>query len=252
MTIRSLQSSFYIRHSTFVITLCFLFGFLLSSASAAVTFAHRWHWYDGAAGHSVELLPDQGYLVAGETQIDPVHNGVVVLRADSLGDTTSVRQLPDYDPGSGLLCRLADSGYVVVGTRNSYHVLVTKYTADGDSVWAWLSGYTGLVSLVIPTFDSGCVVAGRLPDTGVSFGMTRLTADGHESWVHRYREPRVHSSFARGAAQTRDSGFILCGDCSDYEGPYLRLVRTDANGDTLWTRLYTQPSGPPPAGKFSV
>ncbi len=216
----------------------------LSVSSASVTFARRWHWFDGAVGHSVELRPNQGYLVSGEAQLDSVHSGVVVLCADSLGDTTAVRQYPDYDPGGGLLCRLADSGYVVVGTRNSYHILVTKYNAAGDSVWAWLSPFTGLVSAVIPTFDHGCLIAGRLPDTGVSFGMTKLTADGQESWVRSYRDPRVHGSFARGVAQTRDSGFILCGDCYDYEGPYLRLVRTRPNGDTLWTRLDTSMSGP--------
>ena len=241
MTIHGPRSSLRIRHATFVILLCCL---SLSSASWAVTFARRWHWFGGTAGHSVELLPDQGYLVSGETQIDSVHSGVVVLCTDSLGDTTLVRQYRDYDPASGLLCRLADSGYVVVGTRNSYHILVTKYNAAGDSVWAWLSPFTGLVSAVIPTFDHGCLIAGRLPDTGVSFGMTRLTADGQESWVRSYRDPRVHGSFARGVAQTRDSGFILCGDCYDYEGPYLRLVRTRPNGDTLWTRLDTSMSGP--------
>ena len=209
-----------------------------------MTFAHRWHWFNGTGGHSVELLPGHGYLVAGETQLDSIHNGVVVFRADSLGDTTSVRQFSGYDPGSGMLCRVADSGYVVVGTRNSYHILVTKYTANGDSTWAWLSAYAGEVSTVIPTFDGGCLVAGRLPDTGVSFGMVKLAANGQESWVHSYPDPRVHGSFARGVAQTRDSGFIMCGDCYDYEGPYLRLVRTNPNGDTLWTRIYTQPSGP--------
>ena len=76
-----------------MVLLCALCG--LSASSASATFARRWHWYDGAAGHSVELLPDQGYLVAGEIRIDMVHNGVVVLCADSLGDTTMVRQFPD-------------------------------------------------------------------------------------------------------------------------------------------------------------
>jgi len=212
--------------------------------SNAATFARRWHWFEGASGHSVELLPDQGYLVSGETQLDSIHSGVVLLRTDSLGDTTMVRQFPDYEAGSGLLCRLADSGYVVVGTRNAYHILVTKYDAADDSAWAWLSPYTGLVSAVIPTFDRGCLVVGRLPDTGASFGMAKLTAGGQESWVRSYRDPRVYGSFARGVVQTRDSGFVLCGDCYDYFGPYLRLVRTNPDGDTLWTRLNTQLSGP--------
>jgi hypothetical protein len=192
----------------------------------------------------VELLPDQGYLVSGETQIDSVHNGMVVLCADSLGDTTMVRQFSDYDPGSGLLCRTADSGCVVVGTRASSHIAVSKYAANGDPLWDWLSPFVGPVSAAIPTFDSGCVIVGRIPDSLSSFGMVKATAGISGSWMRSYPDPRIYGSFARGVAQTRDSGFILCGDCFAYEGTYLRLVRTNANGDTLWTRLDTCVSGP--------
>jgi hypothetical protein len=45
-------------------------------------------------------------------------------------------------------------------------------------------------------------------------------------------------------AETRDSGFILCGDVIDYLESYVRLVRTDAAGETLWTHLYSGPVGP--------
>jgi hypothetical protein len=207
-----------------------------------VTFARRWHWFEGAAGHSVELLPDQSYLVSGETQIDSVNDGMVVLRADSLGDTTTVSQFSGYDAGSGLLCRTADSGYVVVGTR-AFQVTVSKYAANGGGLWTWGSPYAGLVSAVIPTFDSACLIVGRIPDSLGNFGMVKATAGVTGSWMCYYLDARIMGSFARGAAQTRDSGFILCGDCYDYEGPYLRLLRTDANGDTLWNRLYTWTSG---------
>jgi hypothetical protein len=54
----------------------------------------------------------------------------------------------------------------------------------------------------------------------------------------------VFASLVRGAAQTRDGGYILCGDAYDYLGSYLRLVRTNAAGETLWTRLFSGPVGP--------
>jgi hypothetical protein len=214
-----------------------------SRLPAQPTFARQFRWLAGTAGRGLECLPDGSYLVSGETTSDSFQTGVVVFRASAFGDTAGVRLMPGYEPGSGMLCRLTDNGYAVSGNRNTLQLTVSKFTAGGDSVWSWNSPYTGPVSGIVPAFDGGSLVYGRIPDTGASFGIVRLTPTGTESWHRYYRDPRIHGSWARGAAQTRDSGFILCGDCSDYQGPYLRLVRTNAIGDTLWTRIHADVSG---------
>jgi hypothetical protein len=75
-------------------------------------------------------------------------------------------------------------------------------------------------------------------------GLIKLDSAGHEEWNHGYDDPRVQGSTANGVAETRDSGFILCGDVTDYIEAYVRLVRTNSAGETLWTRLFSGPFGP--------
>jgi hypothetical protein len=78
----------------------------------------------------------------------------------------------------------------------------------------------------------------------LDMGLIKLDSAGHEEWNHGYDDPHVQGSTAYGVAETRDSGFILCGDATDYIGSFVRLVRTNAAGDTLWTQLMSGPVGP--------
>jgi hypothetical protein len=217
---------------------------LAGSSSAAVTFERRWQWYQETIGRGVELGPGGGYVVSGGTWIEGSRYGIVLLRVDSLGDTTWVRHIPDTDPDGGFACRLPDGGSVVLGTISSRHIFLSKYDRYGDSVWAHVSETRGLVSAIIPTPDTGCLAVGRLPDALADFGAIRLAPDGQEEWVRYYEEPRVFESWARGVSRTRDGGYVLCGDCTDYMDSYVRIVLTDSAGLELSSRLYSGPVGP--------
>ncbi|UCG41701.1 MAG: T9SS type A sorting domain-containing protein [candidate division WOR-3 bacterium] len=217
---------------------------LIGSASATVTFERRWQWYQETVGRSVELGPDGGYLVSGGTWIEGSRYGIVLLRVDSLGDTTWVRHIPDTDPDGGFACGLPDGGSVVLGTVNSRYIFTSKYDRNGDSVWSHVSETRGLVSAVIATQDSGCLAVGRLPDALADFGAIKLAPDGHEEWVRYYEEPRVFESWARGVSRTREGGYVLCGDCTDYMDSYVRIVLTDSAGTERASWLYSGPVGP--------
>lgn len=207
-------------------------------ALAADGFERRWHWFLADIGHSVALTGDGGYLVGGETQLSSTQYGIVLARTDSSGDTTWVRHMVGTDQSGGYACRLLDGGYAVLGTRNNGAIFVRKFSAAGDSVWTYVSSWSGPVSAVIATNDSGCAIAGRMPDTIADFGYIKLRPDGTEEWARYYDDPIVWTTWARNAAQTWDGGYIICGDGHDYSGSYLRLVRINSSGDTLWTRLY--------------
>jgi hypothetical protein len=222
---------------------------LLFPALALATsgFGRRWHWFQEDIGHSVALANDGGYLVSGETWLGSTQYGIVLARTDSLGDTTWVRHILDTDQYGGYACRLLDGGYAVLGTRNNRTIFVRKFSAAGDSVWTYVSSWNGFVSAVIATDDSGCAIAGRMPDTAADFGFIKLRPDGTEEWARFYEDPMVWATWARNATQTRDGGYIICGDGNDYSNTYLRLVRINSGGDTLWTRLYSGLIGPYPA-----
>jgi hypothetical protein len=216
---------------------------LMLPALAATTFHRQWKWYTQDVGHSVAQLADGGYIVSGGFQVSNKAFGVVLARTNYLGDTTSVRNLLDLDADGGFSCRTSDGGYAVLAESGA-KILVVKYSPSGESAWDYRSSWGGLLSAFIATFDGGCLVAGRIPDTAYDMGVVKLAADGHQEWARCYDEPRMFDSWARGASQTRDSGYILCGNANDYVSSNLRLVRLTPNGDTVWTRLYHGPVGP--------
>lgn len=208
-------------------------------ADATVTFERRWRWFQGTSGRGVEVSSDGGYLVSGGTALEGFRYGMVLAMVDSLGDTAWVRHVPDTDMGGGFLCRLGDGGAALLGTDATRHVLVRKYSPAGDSLWNHQSPVKGLISAVVATPDSGCLVVGRLPDSLNHFGVIRLDSGGGQDWARSYREPRVQASWAHDAVITSDGGFLLCGECTDYVDSYVRLLRLDSSGDTVWNRLYT-------------
>lgn len=211
-------------------------------ALATVTFERRWHWYNEDVGRSVALTADGGYLVSGQTWAGSSQYGIVLVRTDSFGDTTSVRHVPGASNGSGYLCRLLGGDFVTVGIRSGGRLFARGFDASGDSIWSYDESLRGQVYAVVAAGDGGCVIAGR--DSMLDMGLIKLDSAGHGEWNHGYDDPRIQGSTAHGVAETRDSGFILCGDAVDYLGSYVRLVRTDSQGETLWTRLYDGPVGP--------
>lgn len=211
-------------------------------ALATVTFERRWHWDREDVGRSVALTADGGYLVGGQTWVDSSQYDIVLARTDSFGDTTSVRQVPGASDGSGYLCRLSGGGFVAAGIRDGAYVFARGFNSEGDSGWSYDQSVRGRVYTLIGTSDGGCLIAGR--DSMLDMGLIKLDSAGNEEWNHGYHDPRIQGSTAYGVVETRDSGFILCGDVTDYIESYVRLVRTNALGETLWTRLFSGPVGP--------
>ena len=210
---------------------------------AATTFHRQWRWYTQDVGRSAAQLTDSGYIVSGGFQVSSRVFGVVFARTNYLGETTSVRTILNMDLNGGFSCRTSDGGYAVLAESGA-KILVRKYSPAGESAWDYRSTWGGPISAFVPTFDGGCFVAGQIPDTAYDMGVVKLAADGHEEWARHYREPLTDFSWARGASQTRDSGYILCGDANNYYSTNLRLARLRPNGDSAWTQLYHGPVGP--------
>jgi hypothetical protein len=215
-----------------------LLAALPAVAAATVTFQHRWCWQLEASGRSVMQSATGGYAVSGGTRSGAALYGMALALADSMGETTRVRHVSGVERASGCACRSLDTGYVVAGTRDTLHLFARKFTSAGDSAWTYTGQVQGLVSAVVATADGGCLIVGRMPNSMADFGAVKLRSDGSEEWSRFYEEPMMFESFARAAAQTSDSGFVLCGDANDYVGSYLRLVRTGPGGESLWARSY--------------
>ena len=96
---------------------------------------------------------------------------------------------------------------------------------------------------VSQTADGGFAVVGITSGNNVFDGsLVRFNADGDTLWSHQY--DLGYFEYLEDVFQLPDGGFMLggyAGYAGDNNGPL--IIRTDASGDTLWTRHSTGESG---------
>jgi hypothetical protein len=151
----------------------------------------------------------------------------------------------------------SDGGYVVLGTTMSFeprdtaathwgdaNVYLLRLDEFGDTLWSRRYGGTcdDYGNSVQQTSDGGYIVAG----TSSSFGrgdadvyLAKVDSSGHMLWSRTYGGHGTDVVWS--VRQTRDGGYVLAGKTnsfsilSDFDA---YLVRTNSDGDTMWTRTY--------------
>jgi photosystem II stability/assembly factor-like uncharacterized protein len=108
--------------------------------------------------------------------------------------------------------------------------------------------YSAMASSIQQTSDGGFIIAGRLTeyDSTITFPDTRalllrIDAEGNTLWYKSYGTSS--ENYLVSVYQTPDGGFIACGVSNGiYPGKLAYddhwLMRTDANGDSLWMWQY--------------
>ncbi|MDZ4844286.1 MAG: T9SS type A sorting domain-containing protein [Chitinophagales bacterium] len=91
------------------------------------------------------------------------------------------------------------------------------------------------------TYDGGYFLSGRIEAANTNWFLTKIDSSGAFLWEKIYDKP-LYQGFGY-AITTRDSGYILVGNTELVSGNYSALMlKTDSNGDTLWTKEYGNPS----------
>jgi hypothetical protein len=201
--------------------------------------------------HAIRQTFDGGYVVAGRTRdLSAGSSDIYLLKTDADGDTLWTRTYGGGDTDLGYCVQQTyDGGYVVVGATYSYGAglddgYVIKVDENGDSLWSHTFGgaYEERFYSVEETPDMGLVIAGftaSTPDSSVDVYVVRLDASGDTLWTRTYGDTSY--DYARDIECTYpDEGFIVVGGIryTEEEGTDVYLIRIDAAGDTLWTRVY--------------
>lgn len=147
----------------------------------------------------------------------------------------------------------ADGGVITAGLTysqsfSSWNVWLVRTNGAGDSLWTRTYGGNAddVGGSVAQTSDGGFVLAGWTEVSQQSSGdllLMRMDAVGDTLWTRRIGGPRSENGSS--IQQTQDGGFIVAGttrSTSDQKGD-LWLVRTDMNGETLWTRTFGTAAG---------
>ncbi len=206
--------------------------------------------YSGAgvdAGEAVLPTPDGGYIIAGWTTSYGNSEQVYLIKTDAIGTAVWSRTYGGTGHDQAWSIALtADSGYIVAGSTSSYgdsgQVYLIKTDANGDSLWSRAFGGArgDWAQEVRQTPDSGYIAIG----TSTSFGdgnlqvyLIKTFPSGNPEWSKVYGG--ADPEYGYSVEPTRDGGYLCAGTTGSFgNSSQAYLIKTNAYGDTLWTRTY--------------
>jgi hypothetical protein len=221
-----------------------------SAALAQLTWERTYGGTGQDRGFSVQQTTDAGYIVAGCAGMYGENEQVYLIKVDSCGDTLWTRTYGRTGVWERGYCveQTADRGYIVAGYTSSLQgaqIWVIKTDSLGDSLWDRnygnrLSRLTGCGRSIQQTPDGGYIVAGYYDTDSDSIQVYLVKTDslGDTLWTRTYGG--TGNDYGYSLDQTGDGGYIIAGSTDSYGAGQqdVFLVKTNAAGDTLWTRTY--------------
>jgi hypothetical protein len=211
--------------------------------------------YGGAGeeeGNSVQQTSDMGYIVAGYTRSFGDTTQVYLIKTNASGDTLWTRTYGGANWDDGYFVRqTSDGGYIIAGYSNSFgtgidEVYLIKTNASGDTLWTrtYGRGTSDYAYSVQQTSDGGYIVAGQSWSGGsYDAWLIKTNSSGDTLWTRAYGG--ANGDYGTSVQQTPDMGYIVAGFTASYGagGADVWLIKTNASGDTLWTRTYGGANG---------
>ncbi len=209
--------------------------------------------YGWDQANSVQPTADGGYVMAGWG--DSYGNAVqaYLIKTNSRGDTLWFRTYGGVDLDDAIsVQQTSDGGYIFVGSTHSYgagHWDVYLVKTDFTGVPEWTRVYGGVAddrgTWVEQTTDGGYIVSGYTESFAPYRGVYLIKTDsqGDTLWTRALDASGCYFAVGKHVQQTLDGGYIVTGwsTCNPDPGSYdddVILIKTDANGDTVWTRHF--------------
>jgi len=208
--------------------------------------------YGGALDEQiVSICPAlyQGFMLAGYTATDAQGiSDIWILYISEDGDSIASVKYGGLTSDQAYCIRPnVDQGYIVTSRTSVYQwgdqVYLMKLDVSLDTIWTKTFGGPSqdYGHWVEETSDYGYIVAGRTytssaPETGDAWAI-RTDNNGDTLWTRKYGGNDEDIFYA--VAET-DDGFLFAGQTWSFGAGLIDVyvVRTDCNGDTVWTKTY--------------
>ena len=207
-------------------------------------------------GNVVQQTFDGKYIVTGMTESTMTGlSDLYISLIDTDGTVLWTKSYGGNMNEEGYAVRQTnDSEFVIVGITGSYgsgslDVYLVKIDMNGDTLWTKTFGGSSNEKgfAMQTTLDSGIIIAGEenstIPGTTQIY-MIKTNLNGDTSWTKSH--PFDNWASAKEIVQTPDSGYFVFGEFansnstqSDYD---LICIKTNSQGDTLWTKSYVDSS----------
>lgn len=153
-----------------------------------------------------------------------------------------------FDFGQGIV-QLEDSSYVIAGTSGSFsgsaQAFLMQVDSTGERIWSnhYGGSETEWGRRVLYKENVGFYLCGHSNSFGsgdYDFYMVKVDESGLEEWSETYGDQNWERLMD--ASMTRDTGVVMVGEKQN--GSFaadMHIVRTNTNGDTLWTKTIENP-----------
>ncbi len=194
--------------------------------------------------------PDGGYIAVGTRSLPTgaIRDYIHLKKTDAVGEVQwefSHREGEvGKDEGLGVVVA-SDGGYYVLGSTSvddwQFSILLLRIDAMGDTLWTKTYAYQDTLPTTLGGYDvtegGGFILAAGVnnPDSTAGAYLLEVDASGNKLWENFYGWPGNNPyPPLEDIVQLSDGGYIAAGPWNSFQIP--RLVRFDAQGDTLWTR----------------
>jgi hypothetical protein len=169
--------------------------------------------------------------------ISKINSSGNIIWSDEYAGTNGYARFPTY------ALETKDGNYAMLGNQNfgfGISISLIKVRRIGNILWSvnyddTIQGF-GLCKSFTQTSDSGFIITGKVGSNQCF--LLKTDSVGNPMWYKRYSDT-LYGNSGMDVKQTFDGGYIVV--CSDdiYGSVAAYVIKTDANGDTLWTKAFT-------------
>ncbi len=200
--------------------------------------------------YDVIQTSDSGYLVVGSTMsFTSGFCSVYAIKTDENGDTLWTKTYEKNISNTGVsIIQTNDSGFFIAGVTlipgniSSTDCYFIKTNAFGDTLWTKTYGgndYDG--AFQVYNAGGGIIISGTTKSYGAGGNdifLGKFNYNGDEIWMKTYGG--IGNDYGGMFSPTNDNGYIITGYTESFGAGNqdMYLIKTDNNGDTLWTRTF--------------
>lgn len=205
---------------------------------------------NGSTVHSIIQTIDSGFVLAGSyTAGQGFDSDAYLIRTDKFGNQLWAKAIGSAgDEIANSVIQTDDGGFVFGGSASAFGILrdafyLVKVNGSGHVLWSKIyDGWYGEGISSIRQISSGeFIILGytsAIPTRPfVASIVLKADSAGNFMWSKYYSEDDV---YLLSIEQTSDDGFIMTGliSAANLQGNNVLLIKTDQEGDTIWTRSY--------------
>lgn len=214
-------------------------------ATGNITWSKTYGATYGDYFQSVVQAPDGGYLAAGHATMitSSALNDIYLVRTNSIGDTLWTKTYSCGDACNSI-SPTSDGGFIITGitANNGVDIFLLKIDSVGTTQWAKAYGGSNQESSgnVQQTSDGGYIFSGATMSFGAGSNdglLVKCDSLGNFLWAKTYGG--VMDDGFTNTTEVQTGGYAIAGYTRSVVPDASYIIRTDANGDTLWMNAYS-------------